>query len=63
MMSLVAELKDKVERLRSIRERKREIDWSSYTLPTLRETQQESKEPRSSCHLAEGGDPVDGGGM
>jgi len=36
LFSLVAELKEEVERLRSIRECEREIDWWSRTLPSLR---------------------------
>jgi len=36
LLSLVAELKEEVERLRSIRECEREIDWWSRSLPSLR---------------------------
>ena len=40
LLGLVAELKEEVERLRSIRECEREIDWWSRTLPSLRQRQQ-----------------------
>jgi len=55
-----------VERLRSLRECEREIDWWSHTLPPLRprqqiETSQETEDPLLSCHQAEGGDLRDGG--
>lgn len=61
LLSLVAELKEKEGRLRSIRECKREVDLWSCTLPSLREMQrmedqQESEELRLSCHQAEEGD-------
>lgn len=36
LLSLVAELREEVERLRSIRESEREIDWWSSALPSLR---------------------------
>ena len=39
LLSLVAEIKEKVERLRSIRECEREIDWWSHALPSPRQTQ------------------------
>jgi len=39
LLSLVAELKEEVERLRNIRECEREIDWWSRTLPSLRPRQ------------------------
>jgi len=42
LLSLVAELKEEMERLRSIRECEREIDWWSRTLPSLRPRQQEA---------------------
>jgi len=56
----VAELKEEVERLRSIRECEREIDWWSCTLPSLRQKQQEAaprkaENPLPSCHRAERG--------
>lgn len=54
-------LKEGVERLRSIRERKTEINWWSCTLPSLTEAQQESEEPCPSCDQAEGGDLGDSG--
>jgi len=41
-LSLVAELKEEVERLRNIRECEREINWWSRTLPSLRQRQQEA---------------------
>jgi len=42
LLSLVAELKEEVERLRSIRECESEIDWWGSTLPSLRQRQQEA---------------------
>jgi len=42
LLGLVAELKEEVERLRSIRECDSEIDWWSRTLPSLRPRQQEA---------------------
>ncbi|GAB0208855.1 hypothetical protein GRJ2_003351200 [Grus japonensis] len=39
LLSLVAELREEVERLRSIREAEREIDWWSQALPSLRQKQ------------------------
>lgn len=59
-LSLVAELQEEVEK--SLRQRERETDRWSYSLPILRESQQESEEPHSSCHVAEGGDLLDRGG-
>lgn len=56
LLSLVAELKEEVERLRSIRESEREIDWWSFTLPSLREVPQQSEHSHASHHQAEGGD-------
>jgi len=55
LLSLVAELKEEVERLRSIWECEREIDWWSSTLPSLRQRQQEAaprkaEKPLPSCH-------------
>ena len=41
LLSLVAELKEEAERLRSIQECEREIHWWSCTLPSLRPRQQE----------------------
>jgi len=40
LLSLVAVMKEEVERLRNIRECEREIDWWSCTLPSLRPRQQ-----------------------
>ena len=37
LISLVAELKEEVERLRTIRECEQELDWWSNALPCLRE--------------------------
>jgi len=61
LLSLVAGLKEGVERLRSIRECEMEIDWCSHTLPSLRPRQQEvapqeAEDPLPSCHQAQGGD-------
>jgi len=55
LLSLVAELKEEVQRLRSIRECEREIDWWSRILPSLRQRQQdeapqEAENPLPSCH-------------
>jgi len=66
LLSLVTELKEDVERLRSLRECEREIYWWSHTLPSLRprqqmETSQETEDPLLSCHQAEGEDLRDGG--
>jgi len=68
LLSLVAELKEEVERLRSIRECESKIDWWSCSLPSLRPRQQEAaprkaENPLPSCHQAERGDLRDGGGM
>ncbi|GAB0178621.1 hypothetical protein GRJ2_000327400 [Grus japonensis] len=61
LLSLVAELREEVERLRSIREAEREIDWWSQTLPSLKQKQgqltdqsQSEGDPVSSPHPAEG---------
>ena len=35
LLSLVAELWEEVDRLKSIRESKKEIDWWNHTLPSL----------------------------
>jgi len=66
LLSLVAELKEEVERWRNIWECEREIDWWSRTLPSLRPRQQqvapqEAEDPLPSCHQAETGDLRDGG--
>ncbi|KAJ7395043.1 hypothetical protein BTVI_158782 [Pitangus sulphuratus] len=57
------EFKEEVERLRSIKESEREIDWwsRSHTLSTPKEVQKESEKPCPSCHQADGKDQVDGG--
>jgi len=60
LLSLVAELKEEVERLRSIRECEREIDWWGNTMPSLRQRQQEeapqkAENPLPSCHRAKEG--------
>ncbi|GAB0205185.1 hypothetical protein GRJ2_002984100 [Grus japonensis] len=61
LLSLVAELREEVERLRSIREADREIDWWSQALPSLRQKQgqltdqsQSEGDPVSSPCQAEG---------
>ncbi|GAB0204581.1 hypothetical protein GRJ2_002923700 [Grus japonensis] len=61
LLSLVAELREEVERLRSIREVEREIDWWSQALPSLRQKQghltdqsQSERDPVSSPRQAEG---------
>jgi len=57
-----------VERLKSIRECEREIDWWSRTLPSLRPRQQEAAPqeeedpPLPSCHQAERGNLRNWGG-
>jgi len=61
LLSLVAELKEEVERLRSIRECEREINSWSRSLPSLGPRQQEAaprkaENPLLSCHRAERGD-------
>ncbi|KFQ57597.1 hypothetical protein N334_03560, partial [Pelecanus crispus] len=66
LLSLVAELKEEVGRLRSIRECEREIDWWSRTLPSLGpgqqvEALQGAEDPLPSCQQAEGGDLRDEG--
>jgi len=66
LLSLAAELKEEVERLRNIGECEREMNWWSRTLPSLRPRQQEAapqeaEDPLPSCHQAERGDRRDGG--
>jgi len=66
LLSLVAELKEEVERLRSIWECESEIDWWSHALPSMRPKQheaasQEAEDPLPSCHRAQGGDLRDRG--
>ena len=58
LLSLVVELKKEVERLRSIRECERELDWWSSTLAPLKQQGQmeapnKAGNPSSSCHQAE----------
>jgi len=58
LLSLVQELKEEVERLRSIRECEREIDWWSHALPSPKQTQRmdasrEAEDPLPSRHQAE----------
>ncbi|KAJ7406635.1 hypothetical protein BTVI_64993 [Pitangus sulphuratus] len=62
LLYLVAELKEEVEKLRTIREREREIDCWSHTLSTPKEVQQETAKPCPSCHQADGANQVDGQG-
>ena len=67
LLSLVAELKEDVESLRSIRECEREIGWWSSTLAPLKQKEQmeapkEAGDHSPSCYEAEGGDLRDGGG-
>jgi len=55
LLSLVAELKEELERLRSIQECEREIDWWSCSLPSLTPMQQKvaprkAEDPLPSCH-------------
>ncbi|RMB89236.1 hypothetical protein DUI87_34385 [Hirundo rustica rustica] len=53
LLSLVAELREEVERLRSIRESEMEIDWWSSALPSLREaSDHESEDLHASCSQA-----------
>jgi len=66
LLILVAELKEEVERLRSIRECNREIDWWSHALPSPKQVQrmdvpQEAVDPLPSHHQAEGEDLREGG--
>ena len=61
LVRMVAELKEEVQRLRDIRECKREIDWWSNSLQDRRErdqgeTPQRGVDPLPCCHWAEGGD-------
>lgn len=60
LLSLVVELREEVESLRSIRDLKEEIDWWEHSLPSLRQihqlaASQEVKDPLPSCHQTEGG--------
>ncbi|KFP04718.1 hypothetical protein N300_13098, partial [Calypte anna] len=60
LLSMVAELKEEVERLRSIRDSEREIDWWSHTLSTALEMQQDTVKPCPSYQAADA-DQVDRG--
>ncbi|PKU33259.1 death-associated protein 1 [Limosa lapponica baueri] len=60
LTSLVAELQEEVERLRSIWECEKEMGWWSHTLPSLGKKEQEEaagevEDPLPSCPQAEGG--------
>jgi len=66
LLSLVAELKEEVERLRNIRKCEKEMDCWSHTLPSLRTRQQEAaprkaEDPLPSCDKAERQDLRDRG--
>ncbi|RMC00755.1 hypothetical protein DUI87_22438 [Hirundo rustica rustica] len=61
LLSLVAELREEVERLRSVRESEREIDWWSSALPSLREAHQNSEDSYASPFQAIEGQLVDEG--
>ncbi|KFP05974.1 hypothetical protein N300_12226, partial [Calypte anna] len=61
LLYMVAELKEEVERLRSIRDSEREIDWWSRTLSTAKEIQKESVKPCPSSDQTVVADQVDGG--
>ncbi|KFO98751.1 hypothetical protein N300_01915, partial [Calypte anna] len=61
LLCLVAELKEDVERLRSIRDSESEIDWWSCTLSNPKEVQEEMGKPSLFCHQAVGANQVDGG--
>ena len=53
LLSLVAELREEVERLRLIRESEKEIDWWNHVLPSLRQKQEQPQEKKQ-----DQGDPV-----
>ncbi|RMC05466.1 hypothetical protein DUI87_18659 [Hirundo rustica rustica] len=61
LFSLVAEFREEVERLRSIRECEREIDWWSSADPSLREAHQDSEDSYASHSQAIEGHLVDEG--
>ncbi|KFP01907.1 hypothetical protein N300_09057, partial [Calypte anna] len=61
LLSMVAELKEEVERLRSIRDSEREIDWWSHTLSTPKEYQKETVKPCPSSPQAVDANQEDGG--
>ena len=44
LLSWVAELQEEAERLRSIRESEKDIDWWNYALPSLRQKQEHPPE-------------------
>ena len=65
LLTIVTELKEEVERLRSIRACEQEIDWWSNSLPYLRERHQSDSlqivvNSLSCHHRAEKGDLRDG---
>ncbi|RMC01167.1 hypothetical protein DUI87_22258 [Hirundo rustica rustica] len=60
-LSLVARLREKVESLRRIKESEREIDWWCSTLPSLRETHQDSEDSFASHSQGIEGHLVDEG--
>ena len=53
LLSMVAELREEVERLRSIRESEKEIDWWNQALSSLRQKQEQPPEKNQ-----DQGDPV-----
>ncbi|KAK4811185.1 hypothetical protein QYF61_019816 [Mycteria americana] len=55
LLCMVAELREEVERLRSIREAEKEIDWWCHALPPLRQ-EQEQQQPPVRTH--DQGDPL-----
>ncbi|TRZ06678.1 hypothetical protein HGM15179_020428 [Zosterops borbonicus] len=61
LLSLVAELREEVERLRSIRESEREIDWWSSALPSLRDAHLDSEDLYDAHSQAIEEHPVDEG--
>ena len=52
LLSLVAELREEVRRLRSIRESERKIDWWKHTLPTQRQTHEPATTQEAKVPLA-----------
>ncbi|TRZ16813.1 hypothetical protein HGM15179_010322 [Zosterops borbonicus] len=61
LLSLVAELREEVEQLRSIRESGREMDWWSSALPSLRDSHLNSEDLYDSHSQAIEEHPVDEG--
>lgn len=61
LLSLVAELREEVERLRSIRGSEREVGWWSSALLSLREAHQDSEDSYASHSQAIEGPLVDEG--